>query len=459
VTLSDLPTPAVQPMTASPRAAEPRGFYAGSVLLVALLLSYTDRFILNLVVDPIRADLGLSDVEISLLQGVGFAIIFAVAGPPCGRLADSVNRRNVIAIGVLVWSSATLACALATNFAGFFAARLAVGLGEAALVPAASSLLVDLVPPRRRGVALGLFTLGASLGIGTALLFGGLVLRWIEAGLFDAWPLVGRLSAWRRLILIAGLPGFPLLLLLLAIAEPARQERVGPLPLSGVVARVLADGGSVLRVGTVKAALGIGDYGLIAWLPTLLQRSQKLTPLEAGSVVALAITASGALATVPAGALSDAFVRRWGTPTRVVLLFPCYGLTLVGALLVFLANGAALLGLAYFIWAVGSIGAYLIGQVVLQESVPNEMRATTIALSLALTALIGMALGPTLVPLVAQHLAGEQGGLQQALGTVSLGSALLACVVIGPPIRSGIRAWRARRAVRAGHGLGSDRAS
>jgi MFS family permease len=138
------------------------GWYAVTILCVALLLSYTDRFVINLIVDPIRVDLGLSDVQVSLLQGVGFAIIFAVAALPSGRLADRVNRRNLIAGGVLLWSVATIACGLATDFWSFFAARVAVGLGEAALVPAASSLIIDLFSPRRRGTALGIVSLSAA---------------------------------------------------------------------------------------------------------------------------------------------------------------------------------------------------------------------------------------------------------------------------------------------------------
>src|SRR5262245_52185786 len=96
------------------------GWYAVTMLCFALVLSITDRLIINLVVDPIRSDLSLTDLDVSLLQGAGFAIIFALAGLPCGRLADSVNRRNLIASGVALWSAATIACGLAVDFWSFF---------------------------------------------------------------------------------------------------------------------------------------------------------------------------------------------------------------------------------------------------------------------------------------------------------------------------------------------------
>lgn len=430
-------------LTASTPAAS-TGWYAVAVLCVALLLSFTDRLIINLIVDPIRGDLNLSDVKISLLQGAGFAVIFALAGLPCGRLADSVNRRNLIAAGVMLWSAATVACGLAVDFWSFFAARLAVGLGEAALVPAASSLIIDFFSPQRRGIALGIFSLGATFGTGVALFIGGVMLGWIDAGWFSSIPLIGALAPWRLLMILVGLPGFVLLPLLLLISEPPRRHSTGLLALSAVFGRLIAANGTVLRVCLVKGVLGAGDYALIAWLPTLLQRAYGMTPLEAGSMVGLAITISGVTASLAGGALSDAVARRWGTRTRVVLLLACYALTIAGAASVFFADTGQLAALAFGVWALGSIGGYVIGHVVMQENVPNEMRATTIALSLTATALIGIGLGPTLVPLVAKHGFGDEAALQTAMGTVSLGAALFAFIVIWPPIRDGFRSVRER---------------
>lgn len=420
-------------------------WYAVIVLCIALLVSYTDRLIINLVVDPIRSDLGLSDVQVSLLQGAGFAIIFAVAGLPSGRLADAVNRRNLIVAGVLLWSVATVGCGLASDFWSFFCARLAVGLGEAALVPAASSLIIDFFSPRRRGTALGVFSLGATFGAGGALLIGGMLLRGIEAGIFASLPLISALSPWRQVMILVALPGFALVPLLLSIAEPVRQNRSGLLPLSQVLRRLLADNGTVLRVCLVKGVLAIGDHGLFAWMPTLLQRVYGLTAMEVGSLLLLAVSVSGATASLLGGAVSDWFARRWGVPTRVVLLLGCYLMTIFGALMVFFAGTGHQAALAMGIWAFGSISGYVIGHVVMQESVPSEMRATTIALSLTFIGLVGIGLGPTLVPLVALHGFGGEASLQPAMATVSLFAATLAFIVIWPPIRAGIAALRMRR--------------
>ena len=427
---------------AAQRSFAAAGWYAVVILCLALLVSFTDRLVINLVVDPIRAELTLTDFEISLLQGAGFAVIFALAGVPCGRLADSANRRNVIMAGITLWSAATIACGLAGDFWSFFAARVGVGLGEAALIPAASSLIIDCFSPRRRGIALGTFSLGATFGTGTALFVGGLVLAWSAAGLLEPLPLIGPMAPWRQLFVLVGMPGLVLLPLLLLIREPERRHSAGLLPLAGVLRKLVADNGAVLRVCLVKGALGIGDYALISWLPTLLQRTHGMTPLEAGSLVALSITTSGVIASLAGGALSDWMVRRWGVPTRVVLLLGCYTLTIAGASATFFAGTGQLAALAFAVWALGSISGYVIGHVVMQESVPNEMRATTIALSLTITALLGIGLGPSLVPLVAEHVFGGEGGLQPAMATVALVAALLAFAVIWPPIRKGLVALR-----------------
>lgn len=419
-------------------------WYAVTVLCVALLLSFADRLTINLVVDPIRRDLALSDVEVSLLQGAGFAVIFALAGLPCGRLADSVNRRNLIAAGLVLWSTATIACGLSPHFWGFLTARIAVGLGEAALVPAASSLIIDHFSSRRRGLALGIFSLGATFGTGTAMFVGGLLLSWIHAGWFRAIPIFGALGPWRQLMIVVGLPGFLLLPFVLLVTEPARRQSAGRLAIADVMRR-LADGGIVLRVCLVKGALSAGDYGLIAWLPTLLQRKYGMTALQAGSTVAVAITLSGVTASLLGGTVSDWLVRRWGTRSRATILVGSYALTILGAAGFFFANSTHAVALAFAVWALGSISAYVVGHVVMQENVPNEMRATTIALSLTVTALLGIGAGPTLVPLVAQRAFGGQGALQSAMGTVSLLAALLACVVIGPVVRDSIAGLRQQR--------------
>src|SRR3984957_11449861 len=206
-------------------AAYPGRSYAWTVvaiLIATAVLSYTDRQVLSLLVDPIRGGMGISDTQISLLLGTAFAVIYGVAGIPLGYLADRVSRRNLIFAGVCVWSLGTIACGLSHTFGELFASRIVVGLGEAALSPAAISLISDYFPASRRGTAVALFLSGIAMGSGVAILIGGGVLHAIELGALGATPLA-TYAPWRMVLLVIGGPGLVWALAILLIREPARR--------------------------------------------------------------------------------------------------------------------------------------------------------------------------------------------------------------------------------------------
>ncbi|MBW2426489.1 MAG: MFS transporter, partial [Deltaproteobacteria bacterium] len=153
-----------RPNSAPPTERAWYGNYVLGLLLVAYIFSYIDRNILALLVEPIRRDLGISDFEMSLLQGPAFAILYSTMAVPVAYLADSRNRKNIIAWGIAVWSAMTAGSAFARSFGALFGMRLGVGLGEAALSPPAASLLSDFFPARRLPRAMAVYSLGISLG-------------------------------------------------------------------------------------------------------------------------------------------------------------------------------------------------------------------------------------------------------------------------------------------------------
>src|ERR1700730_17733094 len=186
----------------------PRRSYAWcvvAILIATAIVSYTDRQVLSLLVDPVRRDLGISDTQISLLLGTAFAVIYGLAGIPFGMLADRTSRRNLIFFGVVVWSLGTVACGYAHSFGQLFAARIVVGLGESVLSPAAISLISDYFPPSRRGMAVGCFLSGIAIGIGASILIGGGVLHLVEAGAMVGTPLA-RVAPWRCVLWLVGAP-------------------------------------------------------------------------------------------------------------------------------------------------------------------------------------------------------------------------------------------------------------
>src|ERR1700726_4429522 len=215
----------------------PRRSYAWSVvaiLIATAVLSYTDRQVLSLLVDPIRGELGISDTQVSLLLGTAFAVVYGIAGIPLGFLADRTSRRNLMFAGVLVWSCGTLACGFSQTFGQLFAARIVVGLGEAVLSPAAISLISDYFPPSRRGTAVGFFLSGIAMGSGAAILIGGGVMHAVESGALAATALASE-APWRTVLLMIGGPGLLWALVILLIREPIRRA-TETVPVSGSVA-------------------------------------------------------------------------------------------------------------------------------------------------------------------------------------------------------------------------------
>src|SRR5580692_12481371 len=166
-------SPAQRQSTNASYASRGYAWTVVAILIATAVLSYTDRQVLSLLVDPVRHDLGISDTQISLLLGTAFAVIYGIAGIPFGMLADRTSRRNLIFFAVVVWSIGTVACGYSQSFGQLFAARIVVGLGESVLSPAAISLISDYFPPSRRGMAVGCFLSGIAIGIGASILIGG----------------------------------------------------------------------------------------------------------------------------------------------------------------------------------------------------------------------------------------------------------------------------------------------
>jgi MFS family permease len=168
-----------------------RGWYVAAVLTALYTLSFIDRQVLGLVLEPIRGHLGLTDTQVSLLAGSAFALFYVTLGLPLGRLADRANRRNLILAGVFLWSLMTAACGLASSFWQLFAARVGVGIGEAALSPAALSIISDYFPPEKRARPLAMYTLALAIGSGLAYLVGGSISAAIATMPHFRIPLIG----------------------------------------------------------------------------------------------------------------------------------------------------------------------------------------------------------------------------------------------------------------------------
>lgn len=384
---------------------ESYAWYVVFILSLGSVISSIDRQVINLLVEPIKHDLQISDTRISLLQGFAFAVFYALMAVPLGRLADSANRVRLIAGGMFLWSLATMMCGLARSFGQLFAARMFVGVGEATLAPAGFSIVSDYFPRAKLARAISIMTGAGFLGTGIALLLGGVIIAWLS-GLGEVrLPLVGALAPWQMTFVIASLPGLVLVLFVVALREPPRQDsmRVGPETGRASLAEVrrfIGDNWGVLGVIYVGfSILASVNFGLGAWIPSFFIRVHGYTPGEIGIAYGALVTILGSLGTVFGGFLCDWLAQRGYTDanlrTAVLAAIPAVPLVMLFPLVDDPRVALLLIGPLCFLGAM-PFGA---GTAAIPMITPNRMRAQMVAIYLLIANLIGPGMGPWLIAL------------------------------------------------------------
>lgn len=405
-----------------------RAWWLVAVLCFGGFISYMHRLVLGVLVDPMGADLAIDDTRVSLLQGAAFAIVYVFAGLPLGRLVDRVNRRAVLVAGATVWSAGTLLCGLAPGFWALFGARCVVGIGEAALAPAAASMIADSFRPEQRGTALGIFLTGMVIGGPAAIGIGGFLLGAAEAGSFNGWLLVGNAAPWRSVLILFGLSGLILPLLMLTLREPERREIGTEIALSRVLAWVIAARGWLLPLLVGMALLSVGDYGLLSWVPTALARAFAWPPDRIGLWFGVITTVTGMAGALLGGLLSDLFARRYGERTRLSLAMSAALAGVLGATLVGAGQPEmTLIGLG--VWTLASAIGATSGIAALQVLVPGHLRGVSMSLVAFCNTLLGLGLGPTAVALVSGAYDGRE-AVNLAIASVVAPAALLAALLV-----------------------------
>jgi MFS family permease len=404
-------TPAVEPEAVIPsKARQDRyGAYALGVLLLAYMFSFIDRQVLNLLVEPIKQDLRLTDIQISLLQGLAFAVFLSLAGLPIGRRIDSGARTPLLAIGVATWSLCTAAGGLARSFAPLFLTRVGAGAGEAAMTPGAYSLIGDYFTPRRLGLAIGVFAMGPYLGSGLAFLLGGLL-----AGA-PGLPGLG-LKSWQVAFLVAGLAGLVPAAWVATLKEPPRRAgRDAPPSWSEVATFVQKRWKAVLPVNLAQAFAAMATFATASWAPAMLMRSFHTPPAEVGGELGLVSVICGAAGALSSGLIGDALRRRGLACGRLyVMIFGLAGALTAGGLLGLATSKAAVLVLAApLLFSVTlALGS---GPALLQEITPNRMRGLQHAFGVLTANMLGLGLGPTVVATVTDLVIKDETKLQLSL--------------------------------------------
>lgn len=406
--------------------------YMLGLLVVIYTFNFIDRQILAILLPAIKEEFLVSDAVLGLLAGTAFALFYATLGIPIGQIADRWSRRNMIAISLALWSAMTAVSGLVTNFVQLALARIGVGVGEAGCSPAAHSLISDYYPPEQRSTAMGIYTVGISIGIMIAYLAGG----WVVENI-----------GWREAFLLVGIPGiFLALIARLTIKEPVRGASEGRVDTGDkvsivAVARFLSRRRSFLNMAFGASLASFLGYSVANFFPTYLSRSFGMPFSQIGVYLGLIYGIAGGIGFAAGGYFADRMAKHevrysmWVISAAIMFSW-------LFALPVYLATTAKVTLLASIIPAVFS-NFYLASTLANTQSLVGlRMRGVASAVVLFIINIIGLGLGPPTAGMVSDWLVPYVG--DESMRYALLGLSLL----IGP--------WCAWHYFRAGKYLEGD---
>ncbi|MXW44575.1 MAG: MFS transporter [Gammaproteobacteria bacterium] len=380
------------------------------LLTIVYIFSFIDRFILGLLIQPIQADLGLTDTQIGLLLGPAFAIFYVLMGLPFGWLADRKRRTFIVAAGLAIWSAATAVSGLARSFLGLFIARMSVGVGEASLSPCAMSLMADCFPKEKRGKPIAFYSMAISLGAGIAALTGAAVIAWATQSDYVSVPGLGDLAPWRVSLLVVGLPGLLLVPLVLLLREPERTVDTVTSNAQGIGYRAVFSYIRGRPAGLFGVVWVFGYVILIgfssSWGAAAFARTWGWSPVQYGQAIGILFIALGPLAVNLGGWMSDRLLQKGRTAAP--LLVGLYGvpvMTIAGVIWPLMPSaGLGLVFLGAMLAAVALSTAT--GVTALLNIIPSNIRGQSVAIYYMATALLGQGLGPLCIGLMNDHVFG-----------------------------------------------------
>ena len=369
------------------------------VLLAAIgVVGFIDRIIMDVLVEPLKAEFSLNDTEIGVINGLAFAALNVGLGLFVARLAERRQRISLIAIGTFLWSIATAACGMAASVTHLLLARIGVGVGEAVGLPATQSVVSDYFPREKRATVMAVLNLAPPIGAFLGATGGALIAQHY---------------GWRHAFLVAAIPGLILAILLaIFIAEPKRGalDAVGAADdvpsLMTVIGRYFAwpTMRHMLFGSTIAGMVG---FGLNAFLAAYLFRRFGFTLVQAGTVAGLVASLPAAISVIGSGWISDKMALRGNR--KGYALFPAITLLISAPLYAFaitrdhpplLIALVAICALIQFTYLGPTAGTF-------QNMLAPRMRATGAAFTSMIYTLISGGFGPLLLGFLSDHYAGS----------------------------------------------------
>jgi len=415
-------------------ATKAGAWYIVGVFAVLLMMSYFDRFILALLANPISQDLGLTDRQMGLLIGFGFAALYALAGLPIAYYLDRGNRVLGVAVGVFVWSAGTIASAFADSYAQLLVLRAGVAIGEAVLTPAMVSLIADLFGPKARSGPTSIYIAIGTVMTGGAFIVGGFAVDVATGlqGVLTDWPV------WRITLVLVGLPGILLAVLLLAtVREPARRTAA-----LGADTHASRDATSVVAHLRTHASFYVPFYLCIgfgisigfagfSWVPTILVRSYGFELANSGYAFGMVAVPSIIVGTLFWSWLAGRIGFATSGPLVTMLLGVAVTIVAAACALTWHSGTATIVGAAFMCG--GSAGFTPLCALIVQHATPSAMHARLMAMALLAGSIIGSGVGPLAPPLLAGLWGDDPMALRHAVFAYALavGVTLLAGLFVG----------------------------
>ncbi len=408
--------------------------YALTILVLGYTSSHVDRNIMGILLEPLKADLMLTDTQLGFLSGIAFAILYATLGIPIALVGDRGNRRNTIAWAIVIWSGMTAVCGLAQNFWQLAAARIGVGIGEAGSSPPSHSMIADMYPPEERASAMAIYSLGVYFGVMIGFLVGGWVAVWY---------------GWRAAFFVVGLPGLILALIVrYTLIEPPRGGADGIAPEKHDKPLNFETGWVIVKEGfshlwrtaaarhvvigvTITSFVG---YGGVMWGPAFLIRTHGMSIGEVSTYLAVMVGIVGGFGAYFGGRLTDRLAARdvrWNTwvvawaKVAVVPFIIAFYLTDNWPAFYIGNHGVSILWVIYVPMAF--LGAFYLGPsfAMIQTLTPPAKRALASAVMLFIINIIGLGFGPQFVGILSDFFNYTMGMGNQSLRWALFGTAML----------------------------------
>ena len=399
-------------------------------LILASLIAFIDRQVVAIVVEPMKADLGVGDTEIGWLYGV-FALFYAVAALPIASMADKRSRKHIIAIGIFLWSLMTIACGLTKSYWQIFLARIGVGVGEATLSPSTTSLIGDYFPREDIPLALSIFQTGPIIGTGIAFVIGGFVLQLVQGADPVVWPIVGALEPWQLTFVYVGLPGLILAGFFLLIREPTRR----PVPPSEssewqqLVEFYRQNRATILFHHLGFVSLVLTGYAFVFWSVTFFTRVHGVPAAEASQTFGWIFIVFGPMGPLLAAYLARILSQRGHYDANITAGMVGGILTIPSVLLIQVAPTPFWAFVCYAPALLAVNSPFGIAAGALPVITPANLRARVAAVYM-LTGAVGMMFGPPLAGAFNEYIFPGQDGVRLSMITMTSFFGLLGVVLL-----------------------------